>query len=443
LRTAIRWCLIFGVILVLLAIIAFTVYFRAPLYHRFYLFPKQAQAWENIRAQRVQPMLDDGWPEFRGVMHAHSALSHDSIASLTEITEAMKELDYNFIFLSDHFVDGKADYYLGWKGKYKGILFVHGYEAQAGFMPWGVPQDTIFNSTDDPAELAQRINALGGVIFIAHPEEPRPWDIPELNGMEIYNIHADMKDEDLRELAPDIAFSIWSYPEQTLRLIFDRPTENLARWDEMNKTRKFVGIAANDCHQNVGIRGFYTPNDTLLLRDTGHNDRVTAEYKLNFFTRLALRLAFGKLDPDDSEQQLFRFEIDPYARTAGYLATHILARELTEESLIESLRVGRVYVGFDMIADARGFVFMIESPNNQAVMGESIPLEPGLELWTASPYPCRFTVMRNGVQLAQETALSLKLELHDPGKYRIEAELRILDEWTPWVYTNPIEVTEG
>jgi len=28
-----------------------------------------------------------------------------------------------------------------------------------------------------------------------------------------------------------------------------------------------------------------------------------------------------------------------------------------------------------------------------------------------------------------------------PGKYRVEAELRILDEWVPWVYANPVEIT--
>ena len=27
-----------------------------------------------------------------------------------------------------------------------------------------------------------------------------------------------------------------------------------------------------------------------------------------------------------------------------------------------------------------------------------------------------------------------------PGKYRVEAELKVLDEWVPWVYANPIEL---
>lgn len=437
LRTAIRWGLAASAVVALIALAAFVVVFRAQLYRRYYLFPKQAQAWRDIRAQRAEPALDDGWPEFRGVMHAHSKISHDSIVTFPEIADAMNALDYDFIFLTDHFVDGKADYSLGWDGLYDGVLFVRGYEMQAGFMPWGLPRDTVFLSSEEPAALAKRIAELGGVVFIGHPEEPRPWDIPELTGMEIYNIHTDMKDEDLRELAPDIALSLWSYPEQTLRLIFDRPTEILARWDEMNLSRKFVGIAANDCHQNVGMRGFYTPDGTLLVRDTGHNDRKTGEWKLNFFKRLALRLLFGKLEPG---KQIFRFEIDPYARTAGYLATHILARELTQESLLDSLRAGRVYVGFDMIADARGFVFLAESANLRAVMGETVVLAPGLTLRAASPYPGRFTILRNGIQAAQETGRQIAFEPREPGKYRVEVELDILAEWTPWIYSNPIEV---
>lgn len=26
----------------------------------------------------------------------------------------------------------------------------------------------------------------------------------------------------------------------------------------------------------------------------------------------------------------------------------------------------------------------------------------------------------------------------EPGRYRLEAELRYMGEWVPWVYTNPI-----
>ena len=36
--------------------------------------------------------------------------------------------------------------------------------------------------------------------------------------------------------------------------------------------------------------------------------------------------------------------------------------------------------------------------------------------------------------------LDLAYRVETTGKYRVEAELMILDTWTPWVYTNPIEI---
>ena len=85
------------------------------------------------------------------------------------------------------------------------------------------------------------------------------------------------------------------------------------KWDEQNLHRHLTGIAANDCHQNVGIRAYYTPEDTLLLLDTGHSDpkKKVAEFHLNFLTRPLLSLFFGKLEP----RQLFRIDMDPYERS--------------------------------------------------------------------------------------------------------------------------------
>jgi hypothetical protein len=61
----------------------------------------------------------------------------------------------------------------------------------------------------------------------------------------------------------------------------------------------------------------------------------------------------------------------------------------------------------------------------------------------ASPHACRFTILRQGVQVAQLTGNAFDWKVPEPGKYRVEAELQILGEWTPWVYANPIEVTAG
>ena len=41
--------------------------------------------------------------------------------------------------------------------------------------------------------LGLQVVQNGGVLFSAHPENPREWDLPELTGMEIYNLHTDFK----------------------------------------------------------------------------------------------------------------------------------------------------------------------------------------------------------------------------------------------------------
>ncbi len=55
----------------------------------------------------------------------------------------------------------------------------------------------------------------------------------------------------------------------------------LRRWDELNRTRHITGIAGNDCHQNVGFRGFFTETDTLRIEDT--SPETLKEFKLNWF----------------------------------------------------------------------------------------------------------------------------------------------------------------
>lgn len=419
-----------------LALIVLACMYREALYHRFILFPRQAEAWQAIRNQREPVTLDDHWNEFRGVCHSHSEISHDSEITFPEIAEALRKAGLHFIFMSDHCVDGKADYGKQWRGVHDGIVFVPGYEMSGGFMPWGLPSDTVLDASKDPAMLAREIHEKGGLLFFAHPEGERRWDLPELNGMEIYNLHADFADERLGGLFPDIVLSLSAYPDQMLRLIFDRQTDLLKHWDELNTTRKIVGIAANDCHQNTGFRGFYTPQDTLLVTSTGDRDAIK-EWKLNGLKRGLLRLFFGPLEPG---KQLFRIELDPYERSARYVNTHLLAKACTEEDLLDAMAQGRVFVAFDMIAPATGFTYLAEGGGVLAVMGETIPLSPGLVLKAASPSPCRFAIVHDGVQVHGCEGRQFEWAVPEPGKYRVEAALDILGEWVPWVYTNPIDV---
>jgi hypothetical protein len=461
LRIAVRLGCLPIIVLFLVLTALFMGFFSLQLYNRYAVYPKHKELWEKYEATRQPVALKTGWNEYRGVMHAHSEISHDSLVTFPEIVEAMHTAKCQFIFLTDHFVEGKADYSLGWRGIHDGVLFVQGFEMQAGFMPWGLPEDTVFSRDDDPAELAKKIRELGGVLALGHNEAPRPWEIPEIDAMEIYNIHTNMIFSMVNrmgriETVKDILLNMRAYPDQVFRGMFDITSLILVmqKWDEMSKHRDITPIVANDCHQNVGIRGIYTEQDTLLLIDTGHDDpdKKVKEIPLNFATRSLLRLCFGNLEPG---KELFRIDMDPYQRSSRFVNTHLLAKELSEPALLDAVRCGRSFVAFNMIADAEGFAYIAESSGKQVTMGESIPFTPGMKLRAESPLPCQFTVVRNGNYIASQKELSTvyEYEVTQPGKYRIEAALPMPGEITfsgdgastnmaPWVITNYIKVND-
>jgi hypothetical protein len=423
------------VLILLGAVLLF--WLRGALYHRFVGFPREEAAWQALRAQRQPVTNDTGWTEYRGILHSHSHLSHDSEVPFEEILRALKTAGLDFICLSDHPVQGRADFSAQWRGLHDGKLFVPGFEMKDGIMPFGVAAGVVLSNQTDSATLARQIVENGGVLFYAHPEEPRDWNRPELTGMEIYNLHTDFKRRHtaLVSLLPELIVNQRRYPEHVLRTVFTPPREFLHHWDELNRTRHLTGIAANDCHQNVGVRGFYTESGTIRVEDT--SPKTLKEFKLNGFTRFLARMCFGPLTPN---RKLFHVQLDPYERSARYVNTHVLARELTETALLESLRTGRVFVGFDLVADSSGFQWFASDGTTKTVMGESVPVSSATRLYARSPLPCRFTVLRDGALVLQQEGRDLEWAPPGPGKYRVEAELRGLGEWVPWVYANPIQL---
>jgi hypothetical protein len=431
-----RACRFAGAALILLVLVLL-FWLRGALYHRCVRFPREEAAWQSLRAQRQPVANDAAWNEYRGILHSHSKYSHDSEVPFEDILRALKGAGLDFICLSDHPIAGRADFDLQWRGLHDGKLFIPGFEMKEGIMPFGVASGIVLSNQTDSATLARQIAENGGLLFYAHPEEPRDWDRPELVGMEIYNIHSDFKrfSREPRALVPDLLVNQGRYPEQVLRMLFSRPEDFLHHWDELNRTRHITGIAGNDCHQNVGFRGVYTSAGTIRVEDT--SPRTLKELKLNWFTRLLARLLFGPLQPD---QKLFHVQLDPYERMARFVNTHVLARELSDAGILDALRAGRVFVGFDMIADSSSFRWFASAGTNQAVMGESAPFTPATRLHAQSPLPCRFTVLKDGTAVHQEEGRAVDWTPSGHGKYRVEAELKVLGDWVPWVYANPIQL---
>lgn len=420
-----------------LAAVVLLFVFRGALYNRLVRFPQEAAAWKTLAEQR-QPVTEDaGWREYRGILHSHSMHSHDSEVTFEAILEAMKVARLDFICLSDHCVEGRADFDLQWRGLHEGKLFVPGFEMRDGIMPFGVSPGVVLSNRTDTAILARQVVTNGGVLFYAHPEEPRDWDRPELTGMEIYNLHTDFKRQrgGLQALLPDLLLNLGRYPDHLYQMMFHRPVEFLQRWDDLNRTRHITGIAANDCHQNVGFRGFYTAPNKIRIEDTSPD--TLKEIELNVFTRPLARLLFGPLT---TNRQVFHVQLDPYERSARFVNTHLLARELTEPAVLEALRAGRAFVGFDMMADSASFRWFANDRAGSAVMGEEFRFSSETRLHARSPLPCRFTVVKDGGVVHQKEGRGMDWTPPGPGKYRVEAELQVRAEWVVWVYANPIHL---
>jgi len=165
--------------------------------------------------------------------------------------------------------------------------------------------------------------------------------------------------------------------------------------------------------------------------------RVIKEFRPGPVARAALRLAFGPLE---TGRHLFHVQFDPYERSARFVNTHVLARELTEPAVMESLRESRVFVAFDLIADSAGFRWFAEDPQGRAVMGESLPFTADVKLRALAPIPGRFTLVKDGAVVERQEGRAAQWTATGPGKYRVEVELSIHGEWTPWIYANPIEL---
>jgi hypothetical protein len=411
------------------------IWLRGAIYNRFVRFPAEQKTWERIRASRERVANDAGWREFRGILHSHSKFSHDCEVPFEQILEALKSDGIDFICLSDHCTNGRADFDLQWRGVRDGKLFIPGFEMKEGIMPFGVKSGVVLSNQTDSAILAKQVIEGDGVLFYAHPEEPRVWERPELTGMEIYNTHSDFKKLGLGGILPELLLNQRTYPDQVFHLLAKRPTSFLQRWDQLNRTRHITGIAGNDCHQNTGVRGFYTTDGKLRIEDT--SPKTISEFRLNFLTRPLARLFFGPLEPN---RKLFHIQLDPYDRMARLVNTHVLAAELSEAAVKDALRAGRAFVAFDMVANSSGFRWLATNQVHRAVMGETTSFTPDTHLQAFSPHRCRFTVMKDGTQVHTTDGRQFDWSPGGPGKYRVEAELNIRNEWIPWIYANPIEL---
>lgn len=366
------------------------------------------EALEALRSQRRSLPAVDGFTEFRGVIHTHTGLSHDSGGTMAEILTAAQVARLSFLIITDHYTP--RIYSEGFEGFKNSILVLRGVEIGMGclqgagigrrcgsVLALGLREPLLADEHNawDWEQLFKTIRAQRALSIVAHSRGLiNAGYLQPADGMEIYDIADAMRDHlvDVPKAMAEFMLASADYPEEVLLPLVERMNWNLVQWDRLTITRRFIGLAGNDAHQNLALFGRYVDRYDLMFR---------------------------------------------------MLNTHVLAPALTTEDLIGGLREGRCFASFGILADAKGFQFVARESSTgmrKALMGEELKMQEGLLLHAQCPVPASVVLFRDGVPIRRQEGRELTHMVDRPGVYRVEVALKVMDRWRPWIFANPIYV---
>jgi hypothetical protein len=408
---------------------------------------------ERIQRSRRSLPPSPGLNDYRAILHAHAEDSAHTGGTRPEMLADAHRANVHAILLSDHHRPPKDFINDSWRGLHEGVLFVPGSEDR-GFLL--LPTHSIMDKMREPVpRLIEAVRADGGLILLSHIEERPDHPMTNLDGMEIYNRHADAKKDraglialglkltdpaSLRELEE----SLRDYPDEMLAAQLEYPADYLAKWDGETKTRRLVGVSANDCHHNQVLIVKMVDSDTVKIgTNVDADDRMSA---FSATVRPGIReLTKGRKAGD----VLARLDFDPYFRSFRDSSTHILAPELTELAIRAALRGGHAYVSHDWMCNPTGFQFELTAPaaesenakeTRRVVMGDEIRFSTPMRLVARFPVSCHVRLVDGGRVIAERTGDTFEHEISQPGVYRVEAWLDLAGERRGWIYSNPIYV---
>ncbi len=416
-------------------IVALAIYLIGPgLWHRWVTYPNLEKEIVEFKSRRVDPPAMTDLITYQGVLHAHSYWSHDSEGTLTRILPAARNTGVEFIFLTDHPRHNADTFPRGYSGYYDGLLIEPGSEKH-GYCAWPL-QPTIIDWTVDRDTVIKNVVSQGGMFFYAHSEEDHNWANPYYQGMEIYNIHTDTKDESLFPAIVNFLVSGEKFRHWALREIFDEQSAILALWDSLNMTRKIVGFSAVDAHENQNFRARYLEDGRVEW--LGPNAKPIDTSAVTIWNRWMLR------EPDD-EGWIFKLMVDTYESSFNHVTNYVFADTLSVPSLAEHIKQGHLFMAFNGLGDARGFMYCSRDATGgvNAILGDSIQVKEVSSLYAVSPLPGKFRLVRDGEMVEQSTIPVHEYEWSgtvEPGNYRIEVHIELAGKDVPWVYTNPIYV---
>jgi hypothetical protein len=385
---------------------------QIPFTYRRYKLGRLHAAIISLQSKRQTSVIDDGLNEYRGVAHVHSFLGGHSAGTFQEIIAAAQSNQLDFVMMSEHPAQYLNTAEVTLKGEHGGVFFINGNEVRtvAGdrllLFP-GDSQASVDSQWSTQEVLSRRTT---GLTLVAYPEEFKSWDAKGYQGIEVYNVYSNA-----RKINPVLMFfdSVWSYrsyPDLLFATFYERPSENLKKWDEMiaRNNDKLVGVAGNDSHANVGI-------------------------SLN----------------DSSGNTLLGVKLDPYERSFRLVRLHVLGMPLDgqisdDEFFLRSISAGHCFIGYDVFGDTSGFRFTAKDGNEAVIMGDEITLDDQVRLTVSLPVPGRIVLLRNGTAIKDDQSVrAMEFVTRERGSYRVEVYLPQLPGPVgqhPWIISNPIYV---
>lgn len=397
---------------ILIVLLVLLVLAQIPFIYRRYQTGKLAEKIASLDAQRTT-YQDPRFREYKGIIHAHTNLGGHSTGSFDELIAAANANDLDFVLMTEHYSDtfDTADKTLN--GVYGKTLFVGGNEIDTSdgdrflLIPGGGEAARVrMSGTTAFLEAAHRENKLA---LITYPEKFKSWD-SNFDGIEVFNLHTAAKQMNWLTAFGDLIWSHPSYPELTFAKNFMRPGANLAKFDEIAAKRPISLFAGTDAHSDLGVHLLGT----------------------------------------DGQQKLINIKIDPYETIFRIARIHVSIekdREFNRETLLEAIKAGRYFIGFDALGDTSGFSFTAVGAGltqQSHSMGEEVG-----ELISKFNAPAwrpgwRFVAYKNGEVILDTVVVDLfSFEPEGPGAYRVEVyrdDLGPPFDKMPWIISNPIYI---
>ena len=348
-------------------------------------------------------------------LHMHTTYS-DGTGTHKDIAQAAIKTGVDAVIVTDHnvLVQGLEGYYRIGAPSTSRVLLLIGEEIHDQDRDPQKNHLLVFNTNrdlstlaDDPQTLINGVNEAGGICFPAHPDDIaspifnetsiswEAWDVHGYTGLELWNGFSELK----TVLPTKLHALFYAFFPQ---FIAHHPMpETLRRWDDLlASSERVVAIGGSDAH--------------ALKMSMGPLHRVIFPYDFHFRT----------------------------VNTHVFIPEPLTGDVPTDKKMIyEALAAGRCFVGYDLPASTRGFIFNARGLEQSAIMGDEISSKRGVTLQVHLPKPAEIRLIKDGKTAGiWKNSQACAYSATERGVYRVEVWKNYLGAKRGWIFSNPIYV---